>query len=119
MLKHLREQVHCYVRWLDTRLRLSIRLPEYVSDGIERSDVLQLGMVVLDSKILHPVTAERRKEDSRSQLPDEAICTHHFVSSWVAHDATKHALTEKRRLDGHKTAATDGFGQPLRTVNDW
>ena len=76
-------------------------------------------MRVLDSKYLHPVTAERRKQDSVDQLPSEALCTHHFVSSWVAHDAAKHAATEQRRRNGHATAATDGRGQPLRTTNDW
>ncbi|KAL1527193.1 hypothetical protein AB1Y20_015872 [Prymnesium parvum] len=78
-----------------------------------------LGVWVLDAKYLHPVTAERRKEDSRDQLPPEAVCTHHFVSSWVAHDSSKHAVTEKRRWEGHAMAATEGHGQPLRTVNDW
>jgi hypothetical protein len=79
----------------------------------------QLGIRVLDAKVLHPVTAERRKLDAIDQLPPEALCTHHFVSSWVAHSAAKHADTERRRRAGQSTAATAGRGQPLRGDNQW
>ena len=102
-------------------LRRLLRLPP---DGTISSSMLetlrsQLGIVILDSKWLHPVTAERRTADATDQLPKEAMCTHHFVSSWVAHDAAKHAVTEKRRRAGHATAATDGQGQPLLRSNPW
>lgn len=47
----------------------------------------QLGITLLDSNMLHPTTAERRTLDSADELPPEALCTHHFVSSWVEHGA--------------------------------
>ena len=74
----------------------------------------QLGIQVLDSKLLHPTTAERRTLDSVEDLPPEALCTHHFVSSWVEHDASSHAATEQRRREGHALAAMEGAAQPVR-----
>ena len=78
-----------------------------------------LGLRVLDARWLHPVTAERRTEDRPGDLPPEAVCTHHFVSSWVAHDASMHAATDAARQEGDARAAMQGKGQPVRRDNDW
>ena len=78
-----------------------------------------LGLTLLDARWLHPVTAERRTEDRPGDLPPEAVCTHHFVSSWVAHDATMHAATDAARQQGDSRAAVHGVGQPVKTDNDW
>ena len=51
---------------------------------------------------------------SVDELPADALCTHHFVSSWVAHNASAHADTEQRRRDGHSLAAMEGRAQPVR-----
>ena len=72
----------------------------------------QLGVQLLDAKYLHPTT-ERRTADSAEELPAEALCTHHFVSSWVEHDASSHAATEQRRREGHALAAMERASRNL------
>ena len=79
----------------------------------------QLGVQLLDAKYLHPTTAERRTADSAEELPAEALCTHHFVSSWVEHNASSHAATEQRRREGHALAAMEGAAQPVRRATVW
>ena len=75
---------------------------------------MQLGIVVLDAAFLHPVTAEHRSEDSAENRPAQAVCTHHFVSSWVAHDKRAHENTSRRRRAGDVLAAMHGSkGQPV------
>lgn len=64
------------------RLRYNDTIHSYMLQQLRR----QLGITLLDSKLLHPTTAERRTLDSANELPPEALCTHHFVSSWVEHD---------------------------------
>ena len=91
-------------------IRRLLRLP---SEATITSPMLrllreQLGMVVLDAAVLHPVTAERRDEAKglrAESRPPGAVCTHHFVSSWVAHDKDVHAQVEGRRKRGHALAA--------------
>ena len=103
-------------------VRRLLRLPQ---NGTIRAPMLgalrrQLGVELLDSKLLHPTTAERRIEArSADELPPEALCTHHFVSSWVEHDASSHAATEQRRRDGHALAAMEGAAQPVRRRTVW
>lgn len=65
------------------RLRYNDTIHSYMLDQLRR----QLGITLLDSKLLHPTTAERRTLDAADELPPEALCTHHFVSSWVEHRA--------------------------------
>ena len=36
------------------------------------------------------------------------------VSSWVVHNATSHAVTERQRRSGHTHAAMEGLAQPVR-----
>lgn len=79
----------------------------------------QLGLALLDSRFLHPTTAEHRTMDSAEQLPPEALCTHHFVSSWVEHNASSHAATEQLRREGHALAAMEGTAQPVRRTTVW
>lgn len=80
-----------------------------------------LGIVVLDAKLLHPLTAERRGEARAGEggLPAGAYCTHHFVTSWVSHSAELHADTEERRRSGDARAAMNGEGQPVLRENAW
>jgi hypothetical protein len=73
----------------------------------------RLGIRILDASVLHPVTADRRSEDDEARRPANAVCTHHFVSSWVRHDKARHADTERRRRRGDAAAAVDGEGQPV------
>jgi len=98
-------------------LRRLLRLPAEASlseTGLELAH-RQLGLVVLDSAYLHPVTAEHRKEDEESTRPREAVCTHHFVSSWVAHDKEAHESTARRRRAGDPLAAMHARrGQPIK-----
>jgi hypothetical protein len=98
-------------------LRRLLRLPAEASlseTGLELAR-RQLGLVVLDSAYLHPVTAEHRKEDEESTRPREAVCTHHFVSSWVAHDKEAHESTARRRRAGDPLAAMHARrGQPVK-----
>lgn len=102
-------------------LRRLLRLPTGASISPEALHVLhrELGVVVLDASRLHPVTADRRTKDTVESRPPEAICTHHFVSSWVAHSRTAHANTELRRRNGDATAAVHGQGQPVLRENTW
>ena len=52
-------------------------------------------------------------------------CVHHFVSSWVVHDKTKHSTTDSaRRAAGTPTGASEipagvPVGQALRSSNTW
>jgi hypothetical protein len=79
-----------------------------------------LGIVVLDSALLHPLTAEQRDlAKPTGELPTSAVCTHHFVSSWVAHNSAQHADTERRRREGHRNAAVEGAGLSVLQVNAW
>jgi len=81
-----------------------------------------LGIAVLDSALLHPVTAERRdlsKASAEGERPLSAVCTHHFVSSWVAHNSSAHADTERRRREGHSHAALEGAGLSVLQENAW
>jgi hypothetical protein len=74
-------------------LRRLLRLPTAATISAAMLAALraQLGLVVLDARLLHPITAERRNESKhnntedaeRAQRPADAYCTHHFVSSWV------------------------------------
>ena len=81
----------------------------------------ELGLVVLDASRLHPVTADRRSEakDAAGTRPPGAVCTHHFVSSWVAHDKGRHESTERRRREGDAIAAMHGLAQPVLRENTW
>lgn len=104
-------------------IRRLLRLPEAMTVTAPMMAMLraQLGIVVLDASILHPVTAERRTE-ARAAVearPAGAVCTHHFVSSWVAHDSTLHTATEQRRRGGDAIAAMHGEGQPVLRDNRW
>ena len=81
-----------------------------------------LGIAVLDSALLHPVTAERRdlsKASAEGERPLSAVCTHHFVSSWVAHNSSAHADTGRRRREGHSHAALEGAGLSVLQENAW
>ena len=80
-------------------LRRLLRLPmeASISPGALQLLRRELGIVVLDASRLHPVTADRRTQDTLESRPPEAVCTHHFVSSWVAHSRATHADTERRR----------------------
>jgi hypothetical protein len=104
-------------------VRRLLRLPEHMTITSDMMAMLRarLGIVVLDANILHPVTAERRTEarQGAEHLPAGAVCTHHFVSSWVAHSADLHADTEHRRQQGDATAAVHGQGQPVLLENRW
>ena len=102
-------------------LRRLLRLPDGHPITPAALDLLRkhLGIVVLDAARLHPVTADRRTEDSAATRPPDAVCTHHFVSSWVAHDKTRHENTERRRREGDATAAMHGLAQPVLRENTW
>ena len=102
-------------------VRRLLRLPEAttLTEGMMGWLKKLLGMHVLDAKFLHPVTAERRNEDDATTRPPEAVCTHHFVSSWVAHNKDVHESTEKRRQAGDATAAMHGLAQPVARENAW
>ena len=56
-------------------LRRLLRLPGDSNIGSSALEVLrrELGIVVLDASLLHPVTAERRTEDSADSRPPEAV----------------------------------------------
>ncbi len=98
-------------------LRRLLRLPaeDSLSEAALALARRQLGLVVLDAVYLHPVTAERRREDEASTRPREAVCTHHFVSSWVAHDRRAHESTARRRRAGDQLAAMHASrGQPVK-----
>lgn len=102
------------------RRLLRLRRAESISGPMLARLRQALGIVVLDSALLHPVTAERRElARQEDELPPEAVCTHHFVSSWVAHDASQHADTERRRREGHRNAAVEGDGLAVRQDNTW
>lgn len=73
-----------------------------------------LGIVVLDARLLHPVTAERRAEARKAAPPADAFCAHHFVTSWVEHDADMHRSIEERRRSGEAQAAMSGGAQSVR-----
>ncbi len=73
-----------------------------------------LGMHVLDARFLHPVTAERRTEARERNRPADAVCTHHFVSSWVDHSKELHEDTEARRKAGDAKAAMHGRAQRVK-----
>jgi len=110
-------------------LRRLLRLPQAAIITAPQLQQLreQLGIVVLDASLLHPVTAERRVEakqreagaDNATTPRPDAFCTHHFVSSWVAHSSGLHAQTERRRQEGHDLAAMEGTGQPILFNNTW
>ena len=74
-------------------------------------------MVVLDARILHPVTADRRTEDSLHG--QDTVCTHHFVSSWIQHSKELHDLTARRRARGDSIAVVHGQGQRVLRENLW
>ena len=44
-------------------------------------------------------------------------CNHHFVSSWMAHNVSKHRSTDAKRQG--QPSATVPVGQSIRTVNPW
>eukprot|EP00964_Phaeocystis_antarctica_P021670 scaffold12042_cov61-Phaeocystis_antarctica.AAC.4 len=44
-------------------------------------------------------------------------CNHHFVSSWMAHNVSKHRSTDAKR-QGQPSAIVP-VGQSIRTVNPW
>jgi hypothetical protein len=102
-------------------LRRILRLPASRTISPHMLEILRdrLGIVVLDSKYLYPVTAEHRTEDELTSLPPEAHCTHHFVSSWVAHNQTLHNETRRLRREGHTRAAMQGPGQQVMETNEW
>ena len=66
-------------------MRRLLRLPPGETIRVPLLEQLhaQLGLALLDSKFLHPTTAESRTMDSAEQLPPEALCTHHFVPGFV------------------------------------
>ena len=67
-------------------VRRLLRLPQAATIRLAMLEQLRarLGVVVLDARHLHPTTAERRVEArSAEELPPEALCTHHFVPSYV------------------------------------
>jgi hypothetical protein len=71
--------------------------------------------------IQHSRRAEGEGTDAQQQTPSAyaAVCRHHFVSSWVAHDSVQHADTERRRREGHRNAAVEGAGLAVRQENAW
>mmetsp|Transcript_35363 Transcript_35363/g.112594 ORF Transcript_35363/g.112594 Transcript_35363/m.112594 type:complete len:403 (-) Transcript_35363:258-1466(-) len=103
-------------------LRRLLRLPpgQQISAAMLARLREALGIVVLDSSLLHPLTAEQRDlAKLHGELPASAVCTHHFVSSWVAHNSAQHADTERRRREGHRNAAVEGAGLSVRQDNAW
>ena len=105
-------------------LRRLLRLPPTATITPAMLKLLrtQLGIVVLDANVLHPVTAERRHLAKGMTADDRvpgSVCMHHFVSSWVDHSSEKHALTERRRQAGDVTAAMHGEGQSVFRENLW
>jgi len=102
------------------RRMLRLRAGEPISAPMLARLFESLGIVLLDAAFLHPVTAERRElARSEADLPPSAVCTHHFVSSWVAHNSSEHAETERRRGEGHQNAAVEGAGLSVRHANEW
>ena len=102
-------------------LRRLLRLPAQATMSAGMLEVLDelLHVRVLDAKYLHPVTAERRSEDSAADRPADSVCSHHFVSSWVDHSKAVHEDTEARRRAGDATAAMHGQAQAVARVNAW
>lgn len=99
-------------------VRRLLRLPSDAT--VTRPMLVQLkallGVVVLDARFLHPVTAERRAEARDDEArPADAFCTHHFVTSWVEHDKSVHDRIERRRRGGDAQAAMRGDSQAVRT----
>ncbi len=102
-------------------IRRTLRLAAADTIRSENLDELHasLGIRVLHANVLHPVTADRRTEDDVAGRPASAVCTHHFVSSWVKHDKALHENVDRLRRAGDATAAVDGKGQPVMTENEW
>lgn len=102
-------------------VRRLLRLPAGVTISARMLGLLRirLGIVILDSSYLYPVTADRRANDELESLPPQAHCRHHFVSSWVTHNKTLHKQTELLRNAGHKHAAMEGTGQQVMQTNTW
>jgi hypothetical protein len=102
-------------------IRRLLRLPDEMSITEPALELLRahLGIAVLHARWLHPVTADRRTEDDEAARGADAVCTHHFVSSWVAHDPQLHARTEQRRARGDGIAAMHGPGQHVLRENAW
>ena len=102
-------------------IRRLLRLPREATITAAAMDLLHrhLRLIVLDASILHPVTADRRTEDNDALRSASTVCTHHFVSSWVAHSSAVHASTERRRQEGKINPAMHGPGQLVMTENRW
>ncbi len=102
----------------------------------------QLGIVLLDSGVWHPLMPEQKRGRDATEATAAALaassCNHHFVSSWMHHDKEKHGSTETARgakaasmradgaggADGAPKAAIGRtgvvpVGQGFRTVNPW
>ena len=80
-----------------------------------------MGVRVLDSATWHPTMPEQKRgrdlsEDTKRVLAASS-CNHHFVSSWMAHNISKHKSTAARR-QGQPSAVVP-VGQSIRTVNPW
>ena len=89
-------------------IRRTLRLPTAATISGPMLALLRatLGVAVLDAAYLHPVTAERRTADDAASRPPQAVCTHHFVSSWCASLPQRPATTSSRSTRRPRRLAT-------------
>ena len=102
-------------------VRRLLRLPRAATIRLPMLEQLRarLGVVVLDARHLHPTTAERRVEArSAEELPPEALCTHHFVSSYVETSRPEASANSSRQRQVELRAASS-LGQPRPASANW
>ena len=80
-----------------------------------------MGVRVLDSATWHPTMPEQKRgrdsSDETTRVLAASSCNHHFVSSWMSHNLSKHRSTDAMR-HGQPSAGVP-VGQSIRTVNPW
>ena len=98
------------------------------SSGGAAGGLSKYGVELLDSAVWHPILAEQKRgrDPAAAAAIANSHCYHHFVSSWMTHDKSKHGETESQRAGGHGggNAVNGGpggvpTGQSLRVSNPW
>jgi len=97
-----------------------------------------LGVRIMPSAVWHPLLPEQKRgRDASPQTLAQlaaSYCVHHFVSSWVVHNKTRHASTDSARRAAlgepsvglspsvnlpSMAGTTVPIGQALRSSNTW
>mmetsp|Transcript_49317 Transcript_49317/g.113994 ORF Transcript_49317/g.113994 Transcript_49317/m.113994 type:complete len:165 (-) Transcript_49317:101-595(-) len=83
----------------------------------------QLGVSLIDARVWHPIMPEQKRGRDFSpqvqQLINDSFCYHHFVSSWMQHDRSRHNSTDMTRRASGPRSAVVPLGQSFRATNPW